>query len=541
MVTVRTVAATSLVVAAGFNPLIEAHEVRSLGFGLAFGWLPIATVIDAVRRHQPRVWLRLAGGAVDVGALAVTISVYEALGDLTLLALAIVVAGYLLVGDPGSGWAVAAAATGVSVGATVVPADPAVTRSGAVAFVGLVAALAVLGGRAAGERTRSSVGLARIYGRSDAILRGIGDAVAITSLRGRIRQWNEAAEITFSCPRGDALHRDCTDVLGLHRDVAVLNCSSGCPLLGAGDQEVWRLHPNGERQPLLVTASAVYNDEGAVTEVVHSLRDVTMLKQADEAKTMFLATASHELKTPLSVIRGFTEMLLEESGLDGNHRVALDAIHRRTRDLSRIVDRLLMSSRIEAGHLSLDVTAIDVVPLVHELAESVGNARQHPIEVSVAPDVPPAVADGDAVHTVVDHLVDNAIKYSPDGAIAVSVTVVDDHVVIAVADEGVGMTAAQAARCFDRFWQAEATDARRFGGTGIGLYIVRALVEGMGGSVGVDSELGRGSCFEVSLWVSGRQPASTPAALDEPHIVEHEPSIIKEFMRQVGVRPGGPT
>ena len=143
---------------------------------------------------------------------------------------------------------------------------------------------------------------------------------------------------------------------------------------------------------------------------------------------------------------------------------------------------------------------------------------------------PPAIANGAVLTTVVDHLLDNAIKYSPGGEpIEVWVTALDHIVEIAVTDKGVGMDAEQAAHCFDRFWQAESTDVRRFGGTGIGLYIVQSLVDAMGGTVAVRSAPGAGSAFIVQLRRADAVPRQTSVRKDG------EATSIREFMRQIGV------
>jgi signal transduction histidine kinase len=153
------------------------------------------------------------------------------------------------------------------------------------------------------------------------------------------------------------------------------------------------------------------------------------------------------------------------------------------------------------------------------------------------PDLPPVAADRTALTTVVDHLLDNALKYSAaPGKTRVALTQDREELVLEIADEGVGMDEEAATHCFDKFWQADSSDSRTYGGTGIGLYIVRSLVESMGGTVGVSSVLGGGSVFTVRLarWT---EPSATDAAL--PQQRAPEPSMIREFMRQIGVPTAG--
>jgi signal transduction histidine kinase len=145
-----------------------------------------------------------------------------------------------------------------------------------------------------------------------------------------------------------------------------------------------------------------------------------------------------------------------------------------------------------------------------------------------------AWADLTALTTVVDHLLDNAVKYSPDGQrVEVVVRPGPSTVVIEVRDHGIGMNPEQANNCFEKFWQADSGDRRRFGGTGIGLYIVRSLVESMGGHIHVTSTPGEGTTFDVSL----ANAAHAAVPVQRNPVVTPERSIIREFMRQIGV-PG---
>lgn len=382
--------------------------------------------------------------------------------------------------------------------------------------------------------------------RMRAILEGIADGVFVTDPTGKIRLWNRAAERISACSSSRALGRDCKTVLNLKIHDKPLDCSNGCAIFemfgakaAAEGIEACRLRHDLRKQPLLVTVSEIKTRSGDTTEFVHTLRDITATKLADEAKTMFLATASHELKTPLTVIIGFTELLRDGSLSADQLDQALSLIDTRARELSKIVDRLLLTGRIEAGRLRLELKPVDIHRLIAERAHSLGAATDREISTDV-PDVLPAiVGDDDALATVLDHLLDNAIKYSPDGGdIELRAYASGPSVEISVRDHGVGMDDEQAARCFDRFWQAESTDVRRFGGTGIGLYIVRSLVEAMGGRVGVSSAIGAGSTFTVAL--QRARPGAMQKTEEQDRLRDRgQRSMIAEFMRQIGVPQGG--
>jgi PAS domain S-box-containing protein len=400
-------------------------------------------------------------------------------------------------------------------------------------FVGVIAVLLLV------ERTtvlqeKATAASERLQGRADKILEHVADAVFVTDESARMVVCNPAAERLIGRPVAAMAGAACQDVLRLHRGERALDCSEGCALLrspSVDGHELWRIDSSGRRQPLLAEAVEVPAPNGGSTEVVHSMRDITRLKQAEEAKTLFLATASHELKTPLTVISGFASTLLRYPDIDDTMRgSALDAIQTRSVELTRIVERLLLSSRIEAGRLDLELSAVAVIPLLRERVASSAAGISRRITFSADDDVPDVVANAQALTTVADHLLDNAVKYSPNGdAVDVSVSTGDQVVSISVSDHGIGMDAEQAEHCFDRFWQAESTDVRRFGGTGIGLYIVQSLVDAMDGTITVDSEPGEGTTFAVHLRREGAVPEQVPVA------GAGEATSIREFMRQIGV------
>lgn len=202
---------------------------------------------------------------------------------------------------------------------------------------------------------------------------------------------------------------------------------------------------------------------------------------------------------------------------EDERRAALRAIDARARQLTGIVDRLLLSSRIEAGRIDLTLGAVDATPILRELVIAVRAATARDITVEIDDELPALAVDPAAFATVVDHLLDNAVKYSPGGGpVILFATAVGDHVELTISDEGVGMTDEQAAHCFDRFWQAELTDVRRFGGTGIGLYIVRSLVEAMNGRIMVSSAPGEGAAFTVELQRADRDSASVDRLRENP-------------------------
>lgn len=389
--------------------------------------------------------------------------------------------------------------------------------------------------------------------KSEAILARVGEAVVVTDARGTIKQWNHVAGWHLGWdPAMNGGPRTCAALLGLYDGEESLDCSTGCALLalqqhgdaGTTGRELWRSRIDGRRQPLLATASPLVDSEGTVFEVVHSLRDVTRLKEAEEAKNLFLATASHELRTPLTVIQGFAQLLQSASNEDGTWDTALDAIARRSLQLNSIVERILLSSRIEAGRVEVHARPLRIEPILREEVNALAASRGREVTLTITDALPEAHADPTAVTSIVQHLLENALKYSPSGGPIEARAWADARrLSISIGDHGVGMDEEQVVRCFDKFWQAESTDVRRFGGTGIGLYIVRSLALAMDGDVRVESVPGVGSTFTVSLPVAGApilEAGSPPLVAAPPNLandapVSSERSTIQEFMRQIGI------
>ena len=494
------------------------------------GWLALEADVKAPR------FIRVCGAAGDVVVLAAAAALFPGAAVAVGLGALIVVLVGAYTGGAGEGAVLSLVA--VAIVASV--ADPAVPT--ALLFTAVLTVLVVVVERGSSQQRQASRQSERFLGRSGAILERVADGVMVTDVRGAVLEANPAARRIMNAVDGAVESRHCNEVLSLGIGERVLDCTGGCALLRSGNssegpgQEVWCLSPDGRRRPLLANAGAITNQDGAVDEVVHSLRDITSLKQADEAKTLFLATTSHELKTPLTVIRGFGELLAEGPDLPVDTRVkAAEAIVRRADELATIVDGLLISSRIESGRLKLELSAVAVAPILQERGRSLGDATGRPVDVVVDPELPDVEADTAAVTTLVDHLLDNAVKYSPAGGkVTLTATVDQDEVRISVSDTGVGMDPEQVSHCFEKFWQAESGDDRRFKGSGIGLYIVGSLAEAMAGRMEVQSTAGLGSTFTLVLPVAGATSAAATDAVDTTERGGDE-SIVREFMRQLGI------
>jgi signal transduction histidine kinase len=228
---------------------------------------------------------------------------------------------------------------------------------------------------------------------------------------------------------------------------------------------------------------------------------VAELRALDRMKNDFVAAASHELRTPLTSIRGYAELLRDQAGgTDAGTRDAVDAIARQTTHLQRLVGNLLRESKLEHGGTTEDEEEEVRVPELLEEVRRGFPAASSRIAVRVDDSMPSLRADRVALHEIVANLVDNALKYSaPPAPVLVGASEEGGSLAITVRDEGPGIEAGDLPRIFDRFTQLDQSSTRTHGGVGLGLHLVRELSRRLGGDVTVDSVLGRGTVFTVTI------------------------------------------
>ena len=233
------------------------------------------------------------------------------------------------------------------------------------------------------------------------------------------------------------------------------------------------------------------------------------LDQASKLKDQFLANVSHELRTPLNSVIGFSDLLLtgqvEGAPLSGTQRDYLETISRNGRHLLQLINELLDLSKIAAGHMDLRLEPVTLDTLFREAADSVRaqlEARRHKLAIEPAPEPFTVTADRGRLLQVLLNLLSNAIKFTTDGGrVTLSARLGDGgrHVRVAVSDTGIGIAPHDQAKLFQEFVQLDATPSRRYEGTGLGLALSKRLVELHGGTIGVESELGKGSTFWFTL------------------------------------------
>jgi signal transduction histidine kinase len=243
---------------------------------------------------------------------------------------------------------------------------------------------------------------------------------------------------------------------------------------------------------------------------------VDELESANRLKSDFVASMSHELRTPLNLIIGYSDLLLDGTfgALRGEQADTLHRIARSSRELLDLIEATLDLSRLEARRVPLDLRLVDLAPLIEELAsEARALALQPGVTLlwEVADDTPRIVTDPVKLKMVLKNLIGNAVKFTERGSITVRCGSSGDGVRLSVADTGVGIAAEAQAVVFEPFRQADRSVHARYGGAGLGIYIVRRLLGLLGGTINLRSEPGVGSTFEVQVPADLQAAAPSPA------------------------------
>ena len=260
---------------------------------------------------------------------------------------------------------------------------------------------------------------------------------------------------------------------------------------------------DGQHFDVSVTAACVRSSKGEPTSGILTVRDVTREREEEEKRSTFISVISHELQTPIAIIKGYASTLARaDAKFDAAAlRSRLLAVEEEADRLNKLVGNLLYASRIQAGGLQMDIAPLDLANLVQKVAHRLQvKSPGVTIRVNVPANLPAVMADRDRIEEVLQNLLDNAVKYSPDKhEVTVACRATGDEVIVSVSDTGMGIYVRDQERIFDRFQRAGDSITLSTQGVGLGLYICRAIVEAHGGHIWVQSALHQGSTFSFSL------------------------------------------
>lgn len=331
--------------------------------------------------------------------------------------------------------------------------------------------------------------------RLAAILSSTADAIIVTDSRNRIVLINPAAKQTYGI---------LGQVIGMPLREAIDNEPLNelfSRVLEAGkvlSKEV----PSPDGRVLYASVSPISGTEGQVIGQVAVMRDITYLKELDSMKSEFVATVSHDLRSPLTFMRGYTTMIPMVGEVTPKQEKFINKILGGIDQMTALIDDLLDIGKIEAG-IGIEMKLCYLQSIVQIAVDSLrarAEAKGLRLTLEIAEDLPPLIGDEILLRQAVTNLIDNAIKYTPaPGSVTVGVTTQDSYLVVWVKDTGIGIAPADQRRLFEKFYRIKRRDTITIKGTGLGLAIVKSIAERHHGRVWVESQLGQGSTFYLAL------------------------------------------
>jgi K+-sensing histidine kinase KdpD len=344
--------------------------------------------------------------------------------------------------------------------------------------------------------------------RMDALVDSAADGILILTSDHRVERYNPALERVLVASHATIQGKLHSEVIRWHNHPQGLTLeqaeAGGWPLTPHAqlyvEGDLKRFNELGPL-PVAITYAPLLSPEGVVLNIIASVRDITRFRQAEELKSTFISIISHELKTPVALIKGYTSTLRrEDARWDRNIlQDSLAVIEEEADRLTLLIENLLDASRLQAGGLPLKRADVAIPTLAARLAERFQTqTSRHKLLVDFPPDYPIVLADETRIEQVLSNLISNAIKYAADGEVHINGQIRPDIVVVCVSDQGPGISPEDIPHVFDRFYRAPDM-ARQTKGAGLGLFLARAIIEAHGGRIWVDNEAGRGAriCFSV--------------------------------------------
>lgn len=382
--------------------------------------------------------------------------------------------------------------------------------------------------------------LSQVSNKSEIVINAIADGVVAIDGQGVVQLINPAAQRIIGWGKQDALRLDYRSVLQLftakNEEVAegndpIQKCLHTNETIETEDLQL--ATTSGKKLMLSLLVSPL-GQIGSGAIIV--FRDITAARAEERQQAEFISTASHEMRTPVAAIEGYIGLALnpQTATIDDKAKLYLSKAHESAQHLGRLFQDLLDISKADDGRLTNDPRVIDVISYVRDVTQSFNHmAATKGLILLYRPDtknpsdahVSPAFfvsADPDHIREVVGNLIENAIKYTKAGDVTVDVTGDDTRVEISISDTGIGIPQEDIGHLFQKFYRIDNTDTRVIGGTGLGLYLCRRLVETMGGRIWVTSTLGKGSTFHIELARMSNIEATKmiEAAVDQPGIGE---------------------
>lgn len=357
--------------------------------------------------------------------------------------------------------------------------------------------------------------------KDEAILSNIGDGIYAINEKKEMILFNSQAEKITGWKSADALGLPCKKIMNLKNEQSVSICDKDCPAL-----QVWNTGESVVRDDLCFMAKGdeeiklegtyapIKDLDGKINGAICVFRNVTKKKEVERMRSEFVSTASHELRTPITAISGYIELVSNKDicKIDGKAEEYLGKAQETTKAMSNLIRNLLVVTKLEDNKVTQNITNFPMKDSVEDIIEifaSKAKEKNISLEYEATPNLTikgkkigrslNVRADQGQVKEVLGNLVENAIKFTLNGGITISIDYDNDFAKVCVSDTGVGIPEEGRKHLFEKFYQIDNSATRAVGGTGLGLYITRSIVESLGGRLWVESVVGKGSKFFFTL------------------------------------------
>ena len=346
------------------------------------------------------------------------------------------------------------------------------------------------------------------------LIENSADGIMIMDANRRILVMNQALATMLDMSPEEAIGLPCSSILALENVQGDDLCSAE-GYLGMLHKDGLRcegdlIRPGGAHITVAVTYTPLYDEQRRLVNIIVNVYDITRFREEEEMKSTFTTIISHELKTPVALIKGYAQTLARpDATWDADTaRQSLQIIEEEADRLEALINNLLDVSKIQAGGLRLDIADVNIKNLAQNVADVYRiQTEKHFIELDFPADLPTIWGDEERLRQVLTNLVNNAIKYSPEGgAIRIGGWVEDEpheptrqRLVVYVADQGIGIPQDELAHIFERFYRVDSSLRRSTAGAGIGLFLCKSIVEAHGGEIWARAEAGKGTTFFFAL------------------------------------------
>jgi PAS domain S-box-containing protein len=371
------------------------------------------------------------------------------------------------------------------------------------------------------EQTNSA--LTSDQSKEDALLSSIADGVYVVDMNRNVTKFNAAAEDMTGWTAKEAVGLKCWTIMNLKNDQDVSICQKDCPALAVWnsgsnvmrDDTCFTKHRGKKSVQISSSYAPIKDSQGRLTGAICVFRDITQQKEVERLRNEFVSTASHELRTPITAMEGYMELIENDKicKIDDKAKEYVGKARNTATGMSNLVKNLLSVTKIEEGKIQTNITKFSIHDLASETVEAMQLAAQNKnltLKLVEAPNQSVkgekavgrslnVVADRDQIKEVLFNLIENGLKFTTEGGVSIWINYDTDFATVCVADTGMGIPADGQKHIFEKFYRYDNSATREVGGTGLGLFITRSIVEMFGGKIWLESQANKGTKFYFTI------------------------------------------